>query len=171
MKQIPNYSRYSVSEDGKIYSTNYKNSGKTKELNPSTSKDGYPQTMLQRDDGKYCTKKVHWFIALAFLGERGQGLEVNHKNGIKTDNRISNLEYVTRSENVKHAYENGLAKRFHGSSNHFSKLTEKDVLEIRAHVKNSPTRHYGRKELAKKYGISEGHLKKIVNSKDVWNHI
>ena len=50
---------------------------------------------------------VHRSVARAFLGPPN-GLEVNHKSGIKADNRVENLEYVTRSENMKHAFRLGL---------------------------------------------------------------
>lgn len=53
-------------------------------------------------------KFVHWVVAEAFLGPRPEGLQINHKNGRKTDNRAVNLEYVTRSENMQHAVRTGL---------------------------------------------------------------
>lgn len=56
---------------------------------------------------------------------------MNHKNGIKHDNRIENLEWVTSSENIKHAYDNGLMTPRKGESVNTSRLTEDDVLKIR----------------------------------------
>lgn len=69
---------------------------------------GYLQVRLCKY-GVPITKRVHKLIATAFLGE-SNGLQVNHKNGIKKDNRLSNLEYVTGSENQIHAFKNGLNK-------------------------------------------------------------
>ena len=99
-KTIPGFSRYEASEDGRLRSNNYKNSKKTKELKPALAPDGYFQTMLQGDDKKYYSFKVHKFICLAFYGNRCDGEEVNNKDGNKQNNSIINLEYCTRKENI-----------------------------------------------------------------------
>lgn len=166
---IPNFSRYLATENGDLISTNYKNSGQEKKLKPSIT-GGYYKTMLLRDDGKYVSKNVHWFITLAFFGERKKGLSVNHKDGNKLNNHIDNLEYVTESENRLHAYKMGLQKPKKGSLNGNSKLTEKEVKEIREAAKGK--RYYGRKKLAEKYGVSECAIKEIVNRrKNIWAHV
>lgn len=73
--------------------------------------DGYLSIAIKRkSDEKYCIKLVHRLVALAFIGP-DNGLIVNHKNGIKTDNRPENLEYVTFQENVVHAFSIRLIKR------------------------------------------------------------
>jgi hypothetical protein len=172
MKKVKNFSRYSCDESGNIYSDNYKNSGKQRILKPGISNDGYLKTMVQDDNGKYHTIAIHRFVALAFLGEKKQGQEVNHKNGIKTDNSISNLEYCTRAENCKHSFDIGLQKPKRGVLNGMAKITDDDVRAIREHAQNFNGRYYGRKELAIKYGISEAHIKDIVNKRrNVWCHI
>ena len=170
MKNIPGYDkRYLVDECGDIYSTNYKNSGKTVKLKPAISKDGYPQTMLKKSDGTYVSKKIHKLVAIAFFGE--SDLHVNHIDGIKTNNKVSNLEYCTISENIKHAYNLGLIKPKKGSLNGNSKLTESDVLFIRNQAKERG-RYYGRKELAKKFNVSESQIKDIVTRRrNIWAHI
>lgn len=172
MKPIKNFSRYLCDEEGNLYSTNYKNSKKTKILKPAKSPNGYLKTMLMGDDCKYHNVTVHSMIATTFIGDRPKGYEINHKNGIKTDNSLRNLEYCTRSENCKHSFDMGLQKPKRGMLNGMAKLTDDQVKEIRNFVNNFKGRYYGRKELAKKYGISEAHIKDIVNHRrNVWQHI
>ena len=164
MKNIPNFSRYLAGEDGVIYSTNYKNSGKTKPIKPAIGPDGYPQSMFQRDDGVYCSYKIHKMIMLAYVGPKPEGYTVNHKNGIKSDNRPDNLEYCTISQNVQHGYDTGLIRPKRGELNGMSKLTAIQVREIRDHVIKTGPR-YGRKGLALKYNISEATIKDIVTQR------
>ncbi len=169
--KLENYSRYEVSNTGKIRSTNYKNSGKTKELKPSLNPTGYPCTMLQNDDGKYISRPIHYFITLAFFGIRKPKYEVNHLDGDKTNNNINNLEYCTHSDNCQHAVDTGLWEVRNGSKNGNSKLTEQNVLEIREHAANN-SRYYGRKMLADKYGVTESHIKAIVrNNGKLWKYV
>lgn len=170
-KQIPNFSRYEASTKGRLRSTNYKNSGKTKVLKPADGGDGYLKTMLLNDEGKYKSWGVHKWIALTFLGPKPEGMEINHIDGVKINNEPDNLEYCTRSENLIHAYENGLLDTKRGSKNGMAKLTESDVKEIRRHAEQSG-RYYGRKELAEKYGVSDGQIKDIVNRRrNIWPHV
>ena len=169
-KAIPKFSRYEASNLGRIRSMNYKNSNKIKVLKPVIAKDGYYQTMLLNDFGKYKSWKVHKFVAMTFLGEIGNK-EVNHIDGNKLNNRIENLEIIPKSENILHAYNLGLITPKRGSSNGNSKLTEKQVKEIREIAKNGG-RYYGRKQLAEKYGVSECCIKEIVNRRrNTWQDV
>jgi len=78
-------------------------------LNPST-KGRYPQVCLYLGArNKRATKTVHRLVAEYFLRKK-KGCEVNHKDGNKKNNCASNLEWVTRSENIQHSFKNG----FHG---------------------------------------------------------
>jgi hypothetical protein len=171
MKKIPNYSRYFADENGDVWTTGWKGSKITKKLKPCKSKDGYLKTVFLRDDGKSHSCTVHKIIALAYLGEKGEGQEINHINGIKTDNRPSNLEYCTRSYNCKHSFDTGLQKPKRGSLNGHSKLTESDVEYIRK-VAASGGRYYGRAKLAEMFGVSEAHIKDIVTKRrNTWSHV
>jgi len=170
-KSIPGFSRYEASNLGRIRSLNYKRTGKVVVLKPALSEDGYLATMLLSDNGRYCSWKVHRFVTLTFFGEREPGMQVNHKDGVKTNNSIDNLEYCTSSQNVRHAYENWLEKPLKGQDNPFAKLRNEDVLFIRR-VANEGGRYYGRKGLAERFGISECHVKEIVNKRrGAWSHI
>jgi len=168
-KTIPGFSRYEASNQGRLRSTNYKNSGKTKLIKPALSQ-GYYKTMLQSDEGKYKTWNVHKWVAITWLGE-ADGLEINHIDGNKLNNSILNLEYCTKSENMLHAYKHGLEKPLRGESNPCAKLTEEQVTEIREYAKKHG-KLKNRKNLAEKYGVTESHLKDIVSMRrGVWNHI
>lgn len=160
-KKIKGFSAYEASDLGNLRSLNYKRTGKAKILRPSLS-GGYLKTMLKNDEGKYKSWYIHTFVALAFLGERPEGLEINHKDGNKENNKPDNLEYITKAENIKHAYDKKLMKPKVGSSNGMAKLTEKDVQEIRC-IASVGGRYYGRKALAIKYGVSECTIKEVVN--------
>lgn len=170
-KAIPNYSRYEASDCGRLRSLNYKNTRTVRVLKPALTEDGYLKTMLQDDNGRYHSLTVHHFVTLAFFGPREDGLQVNHKDGVKTNNSIDNLEYCTASQNVRHAYDNGLEKPLKGQDNPFAKLRNEDVLFIRKAAEEGG-RYYGRKSLAERFGISECHVKEIVNKRrGAWSHI
>lgn len=166
---IKGFSNYMASNLGNIKSINYKRSGKTQILKPHDT-GGYLQTMLKSDNGKYMTVKVHKIVTLAFLGERQKQQEVNHIDGNKHNNNISNLEYCSHSDNIKHAYDNGLQNPVCGINNGKSKLTDDMVREIReAKARNG--RYWGRNEIAKKYNVSPKHLQDIANNHNLWKTV
>lgn len=117
-KDIGAYILYS---DGRIFKKST-----SKFMTGSTNSDGYIQVC------QYGTlKKIHRIIAEAFVPNPENKPQVNHINGIKTDNRYENLEWCTQSENILHAFKIGLNIPNRGSKNGFSKLKELEVLEIR----------------------------------------
>jgi hypothetical protein len=91
---------------------------------------------------------VHKLVYEAFVGLVPEGKNINHIDGVKTNNRVDNLEATTQRENLHHAYKLGL--RHHGEEHPRAKLTWEQVAEIRAkYVKNV----YGIPKLAKEYGV------------------
>lgn len=103
---------------------NVKNIKKNKLLKPAINKDGY-YTLLLSKNGESKSFKVHKLVASHFLKE--PTIQVNHKNGIKTDNNIDNLEYVTLHENILHSWINGLSKgKYKNVGNHARKIIQLD---------------------------------------------
>jgi hypothetical protein len=102
MKPIPNYPNYSVTEDGKVWS-----SLTNKFLKAGLGKVGYYVVALHKDNNQK-TFNVHRLVAESFLNNVDNKLFVNHINGIKTDNNITNLEWCTAKENNIHAHKIGL---------------------------------------------------------------
>lgn len=76
-------------------------------LGTKVNRGGYKEVALSRD-GKTKTVLLHRLIAIHFVDNPSNLPCVNHKNGVKTDNRIENLEWCTAAQNTKHAYENNL---------------------------------------------------------------
>jgi hypothetical protein len=111
------------------------------------------------------TLSIHRLVAIAFIPNPENKNSVNHKNTTKNDNFISNLEWNTQKENVNHAYENNLVPLMQGERHGASKLTEKDVLEIRS-LKGIVSGV----ELSKRYDISTSVICAILKRR-IWKHI
>lgn len=131
-------------------------------LKPIVCDNGYPQVGLHRD-GRSAMIKIHRLVLAAFCGE--SDLHCNHKNGIRNDNRLSNLEWCTPSENNLHKCR--VLGKGRGESNNKAKLTKKQVIEIRD--------RFGRggitqDEIAGDYKITPSNVSCIVNRKS-WGHI
>lgn len=133
-------------------------------LHLSSVEDDYKNICLWKNKKKE-TFAVHRLVALHFIPNPDNKPFVNHKNGIKWDNRVENLEWCTTAENIQHAVDTGLLKPQKGSNHGGAKLTEKQVLEIRAIGKSMFQR-----EIAKIYNIKRATVSCILSGKS-WTHI
>jgi hypothetical protein len=124
MKAIPGYPNYSVTKDGKVWSEL-----KQIFLKEVDNGNGYKKVMLCDK----LTKKaylIHRIVALTYLDNIDNKPCVNHKNGIKSDNRLENLEWCTYSENNKHAFRTGLKCHSELQKSKISKNAEKYSCKI-----------------------------------------
>jgi hypothetical protein len=159
-KPVAGFTGYEVSDQGRVRSFK---SGKAKILKQIKCK-GYSYVNLYKK-GKKHFKSVHRLVAEAFLGIPEVKLEVNHKNGLKTDNRLSNLEWVTPLENMIHAVETGLIDQ-KGEKNTQAKLSNEEVLQIRDMLDAG----LPQKEIAEIFNIRQSTVSRIKTGRR-WTHL
>ena len=141
-KIIPTYPMYEVSNNGKI-----KRTKTNRELSQFESgSPGYLSVNIRFKKIAY-QERVHRLVAVSFLGNpKTKKHQINHKNGIKSDNRIENLEWVTSKENIRHSIILGLKK----TTYIFRKLNRSSIIKIKELISK------GEKdvEIAKKFSVS-----------------
>lgn len=107
-KDIDGHPKYKISSYGRVKSLQ---PSKSERILGGYTKNDYPVVSLGTPQGRK-EMYVHRLVAQAFLCEQ-EGMEVNHKDGTRTNNHLSNLEWITHSENIKHAYSFGRCNRSH----------------------------------------------------------
>lgn len=171
---IKGFSSYVINRNGKIRSIdrftyhprfeNKKQFIEGKELKKQIDKDGY-ETIGLRKDNKLYIKKVHRLVAETFIENPKNYPIINHKNSIRNDNRVDNLEWCNNSINQKHSFRNGRRNNF-GENHSHNKLTEKDVIEIINLFING----INKRQISKKYNVSAQTIGNIFNGKS-WSDI
>lgn len=164
---------YQISNLGRVKSLpRYKKNGKfshwTKEkiLAQGINDSGYYQVMLHKN-GSHKTKTIHRLVAQAFIPNPDNKPWINHKNSVRIDNDVDNLEWCTPSENNKHCYDKGRQKIYFGEQHPGSKLTHRQVNEIRDKYSYYK---YTMLMLSKEYNISMGSIQAILENK-TWKNL
>lgn len=134
-------------------------------LIPVLGKNPYYRIGLHKK-GKRYNPTLHRLLALTYIPNPLNLPQVNHINGVKTDNRIKNLEWCTEKQNSQHAVRIGLIKgtSMPGEKHPMAKLTYKEVLEIREKYELG----YRNAELGRMYKVHRSNIRNIVMGK-TWN--
>lgn len=161
-RAVPGFeTRYAVSDYGRLKSLfSGRGTHLGKILGCKVSNKGYLSAVLW-DGTKRHYRSVHSLILETFVGPRPSGSQINHRNGIKTDNRLSNLEYSTPKENTDHSIR-VLGNRVDGEFNNAAKLTEKQVAEIRYSHRMGASQQ----TIADHFGVCQAHVSRIVRGKN-----
>jgi hypothetical protein len=117
--------------------------------------DGYPQVKLQ-PDGKM--RLVHRLLANTFIPNPENKPQINHKNGLRWDLSLDNLEWCTPGENMAHAFRVTKTKSSAGEKNPKSKMTAKDAAIIKTFISNKAAKKF----FSKMHGINPGSVHNII---------
>lgn len=162
---------YSVSSLGRVRSepvqTSQRGRKRGRILRCNRDSKGYLQFAMSLLEGRRQNMKVHRAVALAFLGPRPPGAQVNHRSGDKTDNTVGNLEYVSCRQNIRHGWSNGLysAEHARGEKNPVAKLTSDAVRRIRELGTTASLAG-----LAARFGVTKQNIWLILKGR-TWRHV
>lgn len=152
---------YFIASDGNVFSSK---SGIIKPLRQSIGNSGYSYVTTSIN-GKRKMFIVHRLVAKYFLSGFVEKLDVNHKNGIKTDNRVENLEMATRKENLLHAVSIGLVTKrpYLDKRNVRSKLDDCQLLTI------ATMQTFSNRSLGKHFSVSHHTIASAKKQIKEWN--
>ena len=156
-KDIENYiGLYQISNFGRVKS-------KKKIISKHITSSGYYRITLYNYGNKKHLK-IHRLVAQAFILNPENKPQINHIDGDKLNNHVSNLEWCTAKENINHSFKIGLINQC-GENNNANKLTNKEILEIR-----DLSGILTQTKIAEKYNITQAQVSHIINKK-AWKHI
>jgi hypothetical protein len=177
-KTIAEHPNYSISTDGTVRNIH------TRRVLKQDMSRRYPSVRLGKSSKSH---SVHRLVASAFIPNPTNKAQVNHKDGVKTNNHVDNLEWMTASENMKHAVDTGLKPKttakhqaalkkaltgrpasikmienMRAIGRSISKITIDDASEL---CEAYATGLFTQRELAKKAGISASRINQIIQNK------
>ena len=169
-KPIPGFAGYDVSSEGRVRS--FWTVGRFAKIDGSKptikstylDKDGYCLVCLN-SNRKQTTCKVHRLVLMAFSGECPDGMESCHNNGSRSDNRIENLRWDTKSSNQSDRVIHGTSQ--HGQRHNMAKLSSSQVSEIRELFS---LKKESRKDLASRFNVSISQIGNIVTGRK-WKEV
>lgn len=176
-KDVEGYEgKYQVSNKGKVKSLErvvIRGDGKPfsvreRYLRGSKDTKGYYQVEL-REAGNRDIRFIHRLVADAFIEKQDGKTQINHIDGDKTNNSSDNLEWVTCEENIRHAWNHGLARTNCGEEHGNSKLTIEAVKYIREHYKPRD-REFGQRALARKFGVTQHPIMMVIKER-TWKNV
>lgn len=138
---------------------------KTGSIAGRSKNNSYLYITYKLPSGRKIRMRIHRLVWMCYKGPIPEHLLPNHKNGIKHDNRLSNLEIVTTQRNLQHAYDIGLNVAINGEDHYAAVLTDNQVVKIRSLFRKRITI----KELATKYSVCESTIKSCLYSG--WKHV
>ncbi len=153
LASYPNNENYFVSKCGEVYSNKQ---GIVKLMKPYKTKCGYLRLSLNFKKLERKNFLVHRLVAITYLPNPENKPFLNHKDGNKTNNSVSNLEWCTNAENVSHAYINGLMDR---------RLSKSEAMEVFLSKETY-------KKLSEKFNLTQScihDIKKKITYKDIHN--
>ena len=159
-RPIDEFDGYAVGDDGSVWSMkslNGQGMGHWHELRGFISR-GYRRVLLRRD-GQIEKRFVHRLVLAVFCGG-GEGLDVRHLNGIRTDNRLKNLAWGTPAENAIDRDQHGTTPR--GESHGMAKLSAPQVMNIRERLRCGESKA----SIAREFGIGTTTVKHIASGKN-----
>lgn len=151
---------YEVGNYGRV-----KNKKRDKLLSPYIDRAGYIKVGLYKD-GKKKNQYVHRLVAMAFIDNPEEKSDVNHIDGDKTNNHVENLEWNTRGENIRHAFENKFINIPKGEDSGNAKLTEDQVIAIKEINESG----ISQSQIARVLGVSQPTISYIINGQN-WKHV